>query len=70
MPGCAADAFEQVAMQHVYTEGMATALAEGLTPSQARDRAHYALMGKTTMFSPKLLLDQGAPALPQGCLSG
>ena len=62
MPGCAADAFERVALEGVYAEGVATAQAEGLTPDQARDRAHYALMGKTTMFSPKLLLDKGARA--------
>lgn len=81
MPGRHADKFEAVALEQVYKEGMKAAKAEaevkglkdGPSKALARDCAHYALMGKTTMFSPKLLKDASAPPVPWGffcaCLS-
>lgn len=58
MPGCAADAFEKVAEQQVYARALQ---AERKTEREASVVAHRTILGKTTMFSPQLLLEAGAP---------
>jgi hypothetical protein len=63
VPACEADAFEEVARQSVY--GCAL---RGCQPSKAKNAAHKALLGKTTMFSPKLLLDKGELCFRSSCL--
>ena len=57
MPSDAADAFERVTQEQVYQRALQ---AEGLTGAEATNAAHKALLSKTTMFSPKLLMDSGA----------
>ena len=59
-----ADAFEDVARRHVYTEAVATAVAEGKSEDQVAAAVHSALLGKTTMFTPKLLMDNGEAPKP------
>ena len=54
VPGCSADSFEEVAQKQVYARALQ---AEGKRGGDACDAAHKAILGKTTMFSPKLLLD-------------
>lgn len=61
MPGDAADAFEKVTQEQVYQRALQ---AEGLTGAKATNAAHKALLSKTTMFSPKLLMDSGASLHP------
>ena len=60
VPASDADAFEDVARKHVYTEAVAAALAEGKSEAEVAAAVHAALLGKTTMFTPKLLTDNGA----------
>lgn len=64
VPASDADAFEDVAQRHVYTEAVATAVAEGKSEDQVAAAVHSALLGKTTMFTPKLLMDNGAAPKP------
>lgn len=64
VPASDADAFEDVARQHVYTEAVATAVAEGKSEDQVAAAVHSALLGKTTMFTPKLLMDNGEALKP------
>lgn len=59
VPASHADAFEEVARKHVYTEAVAAAVAEGKNDSEVAAAVHAALLGKTTMFTPKLLIDNG-----------
>ena len=59
VPASHADAFEEVARKHVYTEAVAAALAEGKSEAEVAAAVHAALLGKTTMFTPKLLTDNG-----------
>ena len=59
VPASHADAFEEVARKHVYTEAVAAAVAEGKNESEVAAAVHAALLGKPTMFTPKLLLDNG-----------
>ncbi|KAL0054042.1 hypothetical protein WJX82_002859 [Trebouxia sp. C0006] len=59
VPASDADAFEAVARKHVYTEAVAAALAEGKSEAEVAAAVHAALLGKTTMFTPKLLTDNG-----------
>ena len=52
---------------------MSSALKEGQSLEEARASAHTALLGKTTMFSPKLLMDAGTHSSaslchPTGCM--
>lgn len=61
VPASDADAFEDVARRHVYTEAVAAAVAEGKSEAQVAAAVHSALLGKTTMFTPKLLTDNGKP---------
>jgi hypothetical protein len=61
VPASDADAFEEVARKHVYTEAVAAALAEGKSEAEVAAAVHAALLGKTTMFTPKLLTDNGMP---------
>lgn len=64
VPASDADAFEDVAQRHVYTEAVATAVAEGKSGDQVAAAVHSALLGKTTMFTPKLLMDNGTAPKP------
>ena len=64
VPASDADAFEDVARRHVYTEAVATAVAEGKSEDQVAAAVHSALLGKTTMFTPKLLMDNGDAPKP------
>ena len=64
VPASDADAFEDVARRHVYTEAVATAVAEGKSEDQVAAAVHSALLGKTTMFTPKLLMDNGETPRP------
>ena len=64
VPASDADAFEDVARRHVYTEAVATAVAEGKSEDQVAAAVHSALLGKTTMFTPKLLMDNGEAPKP------
>ena len=61
VPASDADAFEAVTRKHVYTEAVAAALAEGKSEAEVAAAVHAALLGKTTMFTPKLLTDNGVP---------
>jgi JmjC domain, hydroxylase len=54
VPGHAAPSFERVVQQHVYNQ-------EILTGQRDEDAAFDILLGKTTMFPPKVLLDHGVP---------
>lgn len=65
VPASDADAFEDVARKHVYTEAVAAAVAEGKPEAEVAAAVHAALLGKTTMFTPKLLLDSGKRSLQQ-----
>lgn len=64
VPGCAADAFEEVAQKQVYARALQ---AEGKRGRDACDGAHKAILGKTTMFCPKLLLNASTRLAPS-CL--
>lgn len=57
MPGIAADGFEKVVEEQVYARALQ---AEKLSGREACVAAHRAILGKTTMFSPQLLLSAGA----------
>ena len=59
VPASHADAVEEVVRKHVYTEAVAAAVAEGKNEAEVAAAVHAALLGKTTMFTPKLLLDNG-----------
>ena len=61
VPASDADAFEDVARRHVYTEAVAAAVAEGKSEAEVANAVHAALLGKTTMFTPKLLTENGKP---------
>ncbi|KAJ4802756.1 Transcription factor jumonji (jmj) family protein / zinc finger (C5HC2 type) family protein [Rhynchospora pubera] len=54
VPGQAASGFERVVRQYVYNQ-------EILTGQGNEDAAFDILLGKTTMFPPKVLLDHGVP---------
>lgn len=62
MPASDADAFEEVVIGGPYAKAMAALKAAGSSAAQCRLAALNALLSKTTMFSPKLLLDAGAPS--------
>ena len=64
VPASDADTFEGVARRHVYTEAVAAAVAEGKSEAQVAAAVHSALLGKTTMFTPKLLMDNGKALKP------
>lgn len=59
VPGSDADSFEAVVRQHVYKQAAAAAAAEGKSEAEVAAAVHTALLGKTTMFSPELLLNAG-----------
>lgn len=54
VPASAADAFEEVARQQVYGHALRNEQVH-----DANSKAHFTLLKKTTMFSPKLLVDAG-----------
>ena len=60
MPGYAADGFEKVAEGQVYARALQ---AERKTGREASVAAHRTILGKTTMFSPQLLVDAGMCSL-------
>lgn len=58
--GSDADGFERVAKEY-FRKALQTSIAEGtLTEADIDSKVHEVLLGKTTMFSPKLLIDAGA----------
>ena len=62
MPGSDADGLEKVAEKRVFHQAIRNSVAEGLMrKSDAASETQRVLLGKTTMFSPKLLMDAGAP---------
>ena len=64
MPGSDADGLEKVAEKKVFHQAIRNSVAEGLMrKSDAASETQRVLLGKTTMFSPKLLMDAGAPWL-------
>ena len=64
MPGSDADGLEKVAEKKVFHQAIRNSVAEGLMrKSDAASETQRVLLGKTTMFSPKLLMDAGAPQL-------
>lgn len=70
VPGSDADGFEAVVRQHVYSQAVAAARAAGKSEAEVAAAVHTALLGKTTMFTPELLLDAGLPSCRvRSCLS-
>ena len=72
MPSSDADGLEKVAEKKVFHQAIRNSVAEGLMwKSDAASETQRVLLGKTTMFSPKLLMDAGAPQLlpHQTCIS-
>ena len=64
VPGSDADGLEKVAEKKVFHQAIRNSVAEGLMrKSDAASETQRVLLGKTTMFSPKLLMDAGAPRL-------
>lgn len=59
VPGSHADSFEAVVKKHVYSQAVAAAQQEGKAEDDVAAAVHTALLGKTTMFSPKLLVEAG-----------
>ena len=60
-----ADGFERACEQHVYAEVIEKAIAAGeLREEDASSKVHNLLLGKTTVFSPEILVNAGAPAWP------
>ena len=60
-----ADGFERACEQHVYAEVIEKAIAAGeLREEDVSSKVHNLLLGKTTMFSPEILVNAGAPARP------
>ena len=65
MSGRNADGFEKACEQHVYAEVIEKAIAAGeLREEDVSSKVHKLLLGKTTMFSPEVLVNAGAPAWP------
>ena len=62
VPACDADALEGVASRTVFAPAAAELAAAGADEAAVRARAERALMGKTTVFSPRLLLDNSERA--------
>ena len=61
VPGSDADGLEKVAEKKVFHQAIRNSGAEGLMrKSDAASETQRVLLGKTTMFSPKLLMDAGA----------
>ena len=59
VPASGADDFEQVAFNQVYAQAMSADLAAASSHKEVQQRAWDKLLGKTTMFSPQLLMDNG-----------
>ncbi|CAK0750013.1 hypothetical protein CVIRNUC_001956 [Coccomyxa viridis] len=60
VPGSDADGLEKVAEKKVFHQAIRNSVAEGLMrKSDAASETQRVLLGKTTMFSPKLLMDAG-----------
>ena len=60
VPGSHAEGFEAVVKKHVYSQAVAAAQQEGKSEDDVAAAVHTALLGRTTMFSPKLLVEAGA----------
>jgi hypothetical protein len=63
-PGNAADAFEAVVREDVYSAALDALRQQGMPTRAVNDAANRTLLGKTTMFPPKLLLDRGLRTPP------
>ena len=64
MPGSDADGLEKVAEKKVFHQAIRNSVAEGLMrKGDAASETQRVLLGKTTMFSPKPLMDAGAAQL-------
>lgn len=61
VPGAAAEAFEAAAARVAYAAPCAAEVAAGSTPKRVALRVAAELAGKTTMFSPRHLMDAGVP---------
>lgn len=59
VPASHADRFEDVVEQHVYSEAVQAAQKSGASKLQIRDKALSAVLSKTTMVSPEVLLREG-----------
>lgn len=59
VPGSDALAFESVAAQTVYQQALSKESADGATAAELRKLVESTLLGKTTMFSPRLLHHNG-----------
>ena len=71
VPASDADRFEDVVAERVYAPALAALRAKGASDAAVLAATQRALLGKTTMFSPKLLNDAGVfgcaqclPAIP------
>lgn len=64
VPASDADAFEELVIGGPYAKAIASMKAAGSSAAQCRLAALNALLSKTTMLSPKLLMDAGAPSEP------
>lgn len=60
VPGVCADALEEVVQKRVYAQALREAVERGATEAELKRLTHNTLLFKTTMFSPKLLMDAGA----------
>lgn len=65
VPASAADAFERVARDTVYASAAAATRAAGSSEEQVADLVSKSLQGKTTMFSPRLLVEAVARLAPR-----
>lgn len=59
VPASDADRFERVARDSVYSRAVARLQAAGASEAEVWSQVERALMGKTTMFSPRLLVEAG-----------
>lgn len=59
VPAAHAEAFETVAKTHIYHQAIGSSLEKGASLEEAELLALQTLLGKTTMFTPKLLLEHG-----------
>lgn len=61
VPASSADGFEKVALGDVLGTATASRRATGATPQEASAAAARHLLQKSTMFSPRLLVQAGMP---------
>lgn len=63
VPASDADRFENVVLSEVFGPAAAAARAQGLSEDEIRDRCLAAIIEKTTILSPEVLMKHGKPPL-------